>query len=138
MTNTINMDARARSALLLRSAAALALSTLSALSACTPPMDRVELRLDSTPPVGVTLGGDRIQIAHGIAAGVTVIPIAQGEEVSSAVSMTSSDSSIFGVESVSGNLFILYGTFPGDGSLHIAETSTGALVDVPVTVVTQP
>lgn len=111
---------------------------ITAGAGCTERMDNITFRALSEPPRPVTLSSERIQIEHGIAVGVNAIPTAGGEEIASTVLMTSTDETIFGVESVSDNVFILFGTFPGECQLRVNETSTGAQVDLPVTVVEQP
>ena len=138
MTNaTIEAHApKAWRRMLFAGAAVIALATASG---CSSAMDDVEFRVDTSPPKNTSLTRDRIEIQHGIAVGVTALPQSGGEEISTSLSMTSTDPTIFGVESVSGNQFILYGTFPGTATLRIIETSRsdGGQVDVPVTVLEQ-
>jgi hypothetical protein len=120
---------------MLRSLFAAAL--LTAAAGCEEPMDKVNFRPETEPPHAVVLSAEQIQIEHGIAIGVTALPVAAGEAIESQLQMSSSDPTIFGVEPVSGNQFIFFGTFPGDAMLRIVEISTSAQVDVPVKVIEQ-
>jgi len=107
---------------------------------CATPIDRVDFRLDTTPPRGVTVSAERIEIEHGIAVGVTALPKSEGESVDYSVSLSPTDPTLFGVESVIGNQFIFYGTFPGSCTLQITtlgSSSTSGQVDIPVRVIEQ-
>jgi hypothetical protein len=117
--------------------AAAAMAMTSALACSQPPMDEVELRVDSQPPVSVEVRPELVSIPHGIAVAVTVVPVAANEVIAAQVTMESSERSVLGVEPISENFFILYGTFPGDSTLRIIDTSTSAQVDVPAKVIDQ-
>jgi hypothetical protein len=107
---------------------------------CSDALDNVSFRLDTTPPLGVVMTGERIEIPVGIAVGATALPEGGGEELSITLGMRSSDPTVFGVEGVMGNQFIFYGTFPGSTTLRIVEVnggSAGGQVDIPVKVIEQ-
>ena len=123
--------------------ALLFLSAAAALlggAGCSDALDNVSFRMDTTPPLGVVMTGERIEIPVGIAVGATALPEGGGEALSVTLGMRSADATVFGVEGVTGNQFIFYGTFPGSTTLRIAEVNggtSGGQVDIPVKVIEQ-
>lgn len=113
-------------------------AALALTAACgEAPMDEIRPRRDGTWISDWVHNDKGVLISHGMAAGLTVEPIAEGNLIRSTVSLSSTDTLICDVEHVAGNQFILLGASPGEATLQIVEVSTGAQIDMPVTVFEQ-
>lgn len=109
----------------------------SALTGCIPDFDHLEMKIDTTPPLSVSIGSTNVDLPVGIAVGVTVTPFdTDGEEMDSDVvlSLIPANQQVVGVEaSLDDRSFVFFGTGAGTTSISV-EVDHQTRFDIPVTV----
>jgi hypothetical protein len=123
----------------LASAAALALVGLlgGGLMGCAPDFDHLEMKIETTPPLAVSIGTTSVAMPVGIAVGITATPFdTNGEKMDSDVelAMIPQNEQVIGVEdSLDDRSFVLFGVGPGTTSITV-EVSHLKRLEIPVTV----
>ncbi len=125
------------------SLAAVALIGLlgGALVGCVPDFDHLEMELDTTPPLAVSIGSTNVAMPVGVSVGVTVTPFdTNGEEMDSDIvlALISQNQEVIGVEtSLDDRSFVFFGAGPGTTSITV-EVDHQRRLEIPVTVKLQP
>lgn len=123
--------------------AAVALMGLlgGALTGCAPDFDHLEIKVDTTPPLAVSIGPTDVALPVGIAVGVTATPFdTNGEKMDSDVvlALIPQNQQVIGVEtSIDDRSFVFFGTGPGTTSISV-EVDHQRRFEIPVTVKLQP
>lgn len=126
-----------------RPAAALALVVLlgGALMGCAPDFDHLEMTIDTTPPLAVSISPTDVAVPVGIAVGVTATPFdTNGEKMDTDVvlSMIPQNQEVIGVQaSLDDRSFVFFGVGPGTTSITV-EVDHQRQLEIPVTVKLQP
>ena len=127
----------------LGSAAALAILGLLGvgLAGCTPDFDRLEIKIDTLPPLAVSVEPTNVFLPAGIAVGITATPFdTSGDEMDSDVvlDLVPKNQAVLGVEaSLDDRSFVLFGVGPGTTSISV-QVDHESRTDIPVTVKLQP
>ena len=129
----------------LRISSAVALAVMgiagSALVGCVPDFDHLEISVDTSPPLPVSVGATNVALPVGVAVGITATPFdTVGEEMDSDVvlSLISGNASVIGVDpSIDDRSFVLYGVGPGTTTISV-QVDHLSRFDIPVTVKLQP
>lgn len=128
---------------MLRQAVALVVLGIagSALVGCVPDFDHLEVTLDTTPPLSVSVGSSNIRLPVGVAVGVTATPFdTTGEEMDSDVvlALIPRNEDVLGIDpSIDDRSFVIYGVGPGTTTVSV-EVDHLSRFDIPVTVKLQP
>ena len=126
-----------------RSAIALALVGLlgGALMGCAPDFDHLEMQIDTTPPLAVSIGPTNVAVPVGIAVGVTATPFdTDGEKMDADVvlALIPGNQQVIGVQaSLDDRSFVFFGVGPGTTSITV-EVDHQRRLQIPVTVKLQP
>jgi hypothetical protein len=126
-----------------RPAAALALLCLlgGALMGCAPDFDHLEMTIDTTPPLAVSISPTDVAVPVGIAVGVTATPFdTNGEKMDTDVvlSLIPQNQQVIGVQaSLDDRSFVFFGVSPGTTSITV-EVDHQRQLEIPVTVKLQP
>lgn len=112
-----------------------------ALTGCAPDFDHLEIKVDTTPPLAVSVGPTDVALPVGIAVGVTATPFdTDGEEMDSDVvlALIPQNQQVLGVEtSLDDRSFVFFGAGPGTTTISV-EVDHQTRFDIPVTVKLQP
>ena len=112
-----------------------------ALMGCAPDFDHLEMKVETTPPLVVSIGATDIAVPVGVAVGVTVTPFdTNGEKMDTDVvlALIPKNQQVIGVEtSLDDRSFVFFGSGPGTTSISV-EVDHQARFDIPVTVKLQP
>lgn len=125
------------------SAAALALVGLlgGALTGCAPDFDHLEMAIDTTPPLSVSIGATDVALPVGVAVGVTATPFdTNGEKMDADVvlALLPKNQQVIGVvASLDDRSFVFFGVGPGTTSITV-EVDHQRRLEIPVTVKLQP
>lgn len=125
------------------STAALALIGLlgGALMGCAPDFDHLEMQIDTTPPLAVSVGPTNVALPVGVAVGITATPFdTNGEKMATDVvlALIPENQQVIGVEtSLDDRSFVLFGVGPGTTSLTV-EVDHQRRLEIPVAVKLQP
>jgi hypothetical protein len=123
--------------------AAVALMGLfgGALMGCVPDFDHLEIKVDTSPPLAVSIGATDVAVPVGIAVGVTATPFdTNGEKMDSDVvlALIPKNPQVLGVEaSLDDRSFVFFGAGPGTTTISV-EVDHQTRFDIPVTVKLQP
>jgi hypothetical protein len=113
----------------------------SALVGCTPDFDHLEIALDTSAPLAVSVSATDIALPVGVAVGITATPFdTSGEEMDADVvlSLLAGNASVIGVDpSIEDRSFVLYGAGPGTTTLSV-QVDHVRRFEIPVTVKLQP
>jgi hypothetical protein len=126
-----------------RPAAALALLGLlgGALMGCAPDFDHLEMTIDTTPPLAVSVSPTDVAVPVGIAVGVTATPFdTNGEKMDTDVvlALIPQNQEVIGVQaSLDDRSFVFFGVGPGTTSITV-EVDHQRRLEIPVTVKLQP
>jgi hypothetical protein len=127
-------------AFFLASVALLGLSG-GALIGCVPDFDHLEIKVDTTPPLAVSIGPTDVALPVGIAVGVTATPFdTDGEKMDADVvlALIPQNQQVLGVEaSLDDRSFVFFGAGPGTTTISV-EVDHQTRFDIPVTVKLQP
>lgn len=129
---------------------AVALAGLAA-AACTPSYEYLDFSPQTTPPLAASFTQSQVTIPEGIAVGVAPVAMNEGEAITSdTVSISSTDTSVLGVEPVSGAsqgqssqgnspqpTFVIFGVSPGSAGITVVVDGQEQQV-IPATVTKQP
>ena len=125
------------------STAALALIGLlgGALMGCGPDFDHLEMQIDTTPPLAVSVGPTNVALPVGVAVGVTATPFdTNGEKMDADVvlALLPKNQQVIGVvASLDDRSFVFFGVGPGTTSITV-EVDHQRRLEIPVTVKLQP
>lgn len=112
-----------------------------ATTGCVPDFDHLEMKVDTTPPLAVSIGPTDVALPVGIAVGVTATPFdTSGEKMATDVvlALIPQNQQVVGVEAaIDDRAFVFFGTGPGTTSISV-EVDHKARFDIPVTVKLQP
>ncbi len=127
----------------LGSAAALAILGLLAagLAGCAPGFDHLEIKIDTLPPLAVSVDPTNVELPVGIAVGITATPFdTSGDKMDSDVvlNLVPKNQKVLAVEtSLDDRSFVLFGVGPGTTSISV-QVDHESRTDIPATVKLQP
>ena len=111
------------------------------LAGCAPDFDHLEIKIDTLPPLAVSVEPTNVALPVGIAVGITATPFdTSGAEMDSDVvlNLVPKNQQVLGVEtSLDGRSFVLFGVGPGTTSISV-QVDHVSRSDIPVTVKLQP
>ena len=112
-----------------------------ALVGCAPDFDHLEMTIDTTPPLAVSISPTDVAVPVGIAVGVTATPFdTSGEKMDTDVvlALIPRNQQVIGVEaSLDDRSFVVFGVGPGTTSITV-EVDHQRQLEIPVTVKLQP